>query len=152
MPRKSHLGRWDVHFVASQDAVGVLLGPQVVVLRGGFLGSAWLDPTHLNGMNQLPDLIERERDGCSDGTVERKHTHSNTSLWLLRAHVYDHYSKHSLHTSPVYSRKRITYSDRNQPEYLKRESYFNRNVCRFDFFQRPISDPHYAGISDLFPL
>lgn len=61
MPRKSHFGRWDVHFVASQDAVGVLLGPQVVVLRGGFLGSARLDPTHLNGMNQLPDLIERKR-------------------------------------------------------------------------------------------
>lgn len=47
--------------MASQDAVGVLLGPQVVVLRGGFLGSARLDPTHLNGMNQLPDLIERKR-------------------------------------------------------------------------------------------
>lgn len=61
--------------MASQDAVGVLLGPQVVVLRGGFLGSAWLDPTHLYGMDQLPDLIERKRDGCSDCTVERK-THT----------------------------------------------------------------------------
>ncbi len=113
--RKLHLGSWDVHFVASQDAVGVLLGPQVVVLWGGFFGSALLDPTHFYGMDQLPDLTER--DGCSDGTVERK-THSNISLSWLRAHVYDHYSKHSLHTSPVYCIKHIVYSDRNQPEYL----------------------------------
>lgn len=47
--------------MASQDAVRVLLGPQVVVLRRGFLGFAGLDPTHLYGVDQLPDLIERER-------------------------------------------------------------------------------------------
>lgn len=58
--RESHLWCGDVHLVTSQDAVGILLSPQVVVLRGGLGGSAWLDPAHFYGMNQFPDLTQAQ--------------------------------------------------------------------------------------------
>lgn len=57
MAWQSHLRSRDVHFVASQDGIGVLLCPEVVVLRCGLLRPAWLNPAHLNGMNQLANLM-----------------------------------------------------------------------------------------------
>lgn len=129
--RKLQLGCWDVHFVASQDAVGVLLCPQVIVLWGGFLGSAWLDPTHFDGMDQLPDLTDRDR--CSDGTVERK-THTVTHHCHDWEHMCTIKTQNSLHTSLVHCINRIVYSDRNQLECL----IFYWKVCRSDFFQRQI--------------
>lgn len=60
MPRQLHLGGWDVHLVAAQDGVGILLGPEVVVRRGAVLGLTGLDPAHLDGVDQLGDLWGRE--------------------------------------------------------------------------------------------
>ncbi len=101
---------------------------------------AWSNPFLWHGPTSLP---KRER-WMQWRYSREKNTHSNTSLSWLRAHVYDHYSKHSLHTSPVYCIKHIVYSDRNL--------FFYWNVCRSDFFQRSVSDTHYAGVLDLFPL
>lgn len=144
--RKLYLGCWDVHFVASQDAVGILLGPQVVVLRGGFLGSAWLDPTHFYGMDQLPDLTER--DGCSDGTVERK-THTVTHHCRDWEHMCTIITQNTRCTRRQFTALNTLYIVTG----ISRNSlFFYWNICRSDFFQRSVSDPHYAGVLDLFPL
>lgn len=123
MSRQLQLGRWDVHLVASQNAVGVFFGPEVVILRRGFLGSAGLNPAHFNGMNQLPNLKAERRIQWRD---------RNTSLRRLRAHVGRHYRKHSLHTSTLHTLH--TGISKKRPLGL------SPNVCRSDFFQCSISD------------
>ncbi len=122
---------WDPPWPTGRSTVGWF--PWVCV--------AWSNPFLWHGPTSQPN---RER-WMQWRYSREKNTHSNTSLSWLRAHVYDHYSKHSLHTSPVYCIKHIVYSDRNI-------LIFYWNVCRSDFFQRSDSDPHYAGVLDLFPL
>lgn len=60
-----------MHFVAPQDGIGVLLCPQVVVLRCGVFGPAWLNPAHLYSMNQLAYLMAAQGTARSDGPARK---------------------------------------------------------------------------------
>lgn len=72
MARQLDLGCRNMHLVSAQDAVGVLLGPQVIELQAALLGLPGLDPTHLDGVDQLGHLQGTGDEGGSRRRREKQ--------------------------------------------------------------------------------